>query len=394
MRSLLRKRLVLFITLMSVIFIVYHIRKTSNQLDIPPLKKSYVNKGKNILLGPFTSKTYRHHSEHSVTFATHTSMKNFYKLQTIMLVWKSPISVTIWAHGDLTRLVELIYMLTESCSGVHHLSISVLIPADQPHDVDVTSLDWHTILQPDSSVCGQRSLHNRFYQLRAADTKQNYNGNGVPYPNNRLRNYALRNVITAYSLTGDIDLLPSLNMDQLLADYIHGEPPGRKHALVIPVFESQQSQTSQWTVGRLIHQWQEGRVRQFYVETCPQCQGPTQYQNWIKKNSEAKMGDPITRTPLVYKPGWEPFVVLQTASHPKFDERFEQFGYNRMSMLCELHMTEFKFYALSHVFLVHDGFKTEEGFHADKDRELKRNEKLYLEFQQELIRRLGTSRRC
>lgn len=346
------------------------------------------------MVGPFKSKQKNELGNHSVTFVTHTSLKNLYKLQVLALVWKSPISVAVWASGDLNKLIELCYLITNSCAGQGLITITILIPTDQHYSVDVNQIDWKPILHPDEHTCSQRELHNRYYTLRAMDSHHNYESSDkIPYPNNKLRNVALSQVETAYALTADIDILPSMLLDDNIMRFLHRFPMKPQTALVIPVFESQHVQINQWNIERLLQEYNLGKVRPFYIETCPQCQGPTQYDNWIGRQSDSST-TLFNPSLVTYKPGWEPFVVLKTAQHPEFDERFQQFGYNRMSMICELHMSGYEFYVLDKVFLMHDGFKVEEGFHAEKDNELKHNEDLYMIFRQELGQKLGTSRTC
>jgi len=395
LRKLSKKKTVAF-GLACILILWYNLYfPLQNKWQIPVLKKSFINKGAHVLYGPFRSDTYDSaHSNHSITFATHTTLKNFYYLQIISLVWKSPISVTVWAQGDITELVELVYLLVQSCAARRSLSVCILVPADRAHSVEVSRVDWQQINSPSSFTCSQRNLHNKFYSLRAQDPYQNYNSKNLPYPNNYLRNLALHQVKTSHVLVSDIDLMPSVNFDQQFMKYLHGLEDQRVHGsvLVVPVFESSVSQSNQWTIPRLLSEWRSSKVRPFYTETCPQCQGPTQYSKWLDRQS--RDGAVMSATYVPYVPGWEPFVILKTSLHPRYDERFQQFGYNRMSLICELHVSGKEFLVLDSIFLVHDGFKTEDGFHEDKDFELRDNEKLYSQFRSELATKYNTKRHC
>ena len=65
---------------------------------------------------------------------------------------------------------------------------------------------------------------------------------------------------------------------------------------------------------------------------------------------------PLSRSHQVaYHDPWEPFYISRTADTPQFDERFKQYGFNRISQICEMHMAGFSFRVLQAGFLVHHG---------------------------------------
>ena len=50
---------------------------------------------------------------------------------------------------------------------------------------------------------------------------------------------------------------------------------------------------------------------------------------------------------------WEPFYI-SSRNVPLFDERFKQYGFDRIEQICELHIAGYKFPVLNNAFLVHD----------------------------------------
>jgi N-acetyllactosaminide beta-1,3-N-acetylglucosaminyltransferase len=63
--------------------------------------------------------------------------------------------------------------------------------------------------------------------------------------------------------------------------------------------------------------------------------------------------------------------------------------------VCELHVAGYKFSVLDNAFLVHQGFKTPDSFHAEKDEDQERNRLLFRQFKTELRERYPeSSRRC
>ena len=92
---------------------------------------------------------------------------------------------------------------------------------------------------------------------------------------------------------------------------------------------------------------------------------------------------------------WEPFFIT-LSSAPLYDERFRQYGFNRISQVREMWLAGFDFEVLSLGFVAHAGFKRVEqgGFHDEKDAENDRNRERYREFKRDLKERYGTARRC
>lgn len=61
-----------------------------------------------------------------------------------------------------------------------------------------------------------------------------------------------------------------------------------------------------------------------------------------------------------------------------------QYGFNRISQVCETHTAGYDFVVLNNAFLIHHGFKTRDGFHSAKDEENNRNRDLFRTFKKEL----------
>ncbi|CAG5098128.1 Oidioi.mRNA.OKI2018_I69.XSR.g15393.t1.cds [Oikopleura dioica] len=81
---------------------------------------------------------------------------------------------------------------------------------------------------------------------------------------------------------------------------------------------------------------------------------------------------------------WEPFYIARR-SVPLFDERFKQYGFDRIEQICELHVAGYRFSVLNNAFLVHDGWK--EAHAAARMTETFRNWVLFhFHFQQALLK--------
>ncbi|NXX16697.1 B4GA1 glucuronyltransferase, partial [Podargus strigoides] len=158
---------------------------------------------------------------------------------------------------------------------------------------------------------------------------------------------------------------------------------------VLPAFEVRAGTRVPGTKAELLRLWASGDARPFYGALCPRCQAPTDYGRWralppgprLRVAYEAPWRDP-----------WEPFYV-GTHGVPQFDERFLQYGFNRISQACELHVAGFRFAVLDGAFVVHRGFKEPGGFHGGREAELRRNRELYRAFRSGLRHRYPASPR-
>ncbi|XP_061204607.1 LOW QUALITY PROTEIN: beta-1,4-glucuronyltransferase 1 [Neopsephotus bourkii] len=169
-------------------------------------------------------------------------------------------------------------------------------------------------------------------------------------------------------------------------------PPWTQVLFVLPAFEVRLGTPIPGTKAELRRLWGTGDARPFYGALCPRCQAPTDYGRWwalpptphLRVAYEAPWRDP-----------WEPFYVGPAHGVPPFDERFLQYGFNRISQACELHVAGFRFAVLDGAFVVHGGFKEASGFHGGRGAEQHRNRLLFRRFRADLGQRYpGSPRRC
>ena len=70
-----------------------------------------------------------------------------------------------------------------------------------------------------------------------------------------------------------------------------------------------------------------------------------------------------------------------------------QYGFNRISQVCETHISGFNFHVLDNAYLIHRGMKDRSNFHMSKDAENSRNRDLYRAFKIELKSKYQNSKR-
>jgi len=71
-----------------------------------------------------------------------------------------------------------------------------------------------------------------------------------------------------------------------------------------------------------------------------------------------------------------------------------QYGFNRISQLCDLHTRGLDFVVLYDAFLLHVGFKEANAFHGRKDEENQLNRVLYRKFKKEKLQTAIKGRHC
>ncbi|ESO03937.1 hypothetical protein HELRODRAFT_172968 [Helobdella robusta] len=222
---------------------------------------------------------------------------------------------------------------------------------------------------------------------------ENYHWKECDYPNNLLRNVAESSCSTAFKLVLDIDIFPSANLHKAFGEMIEKHPlyisQAQKLAYIVPVFETESPEEllSIKSKERLLRSVRLNRTRQFYVAVCAKCQRATNYKKWLelKVSSDLKGAYEI-----IWEPSYEPFYILPSTA-PSYDERFSQYGFNRVSHACELHVSGYRFIVLNNAFLVHDTFKLQTSFHSDKRDDELINRVKYQKFKEDLLQKYSTS---
>ncbi|KFZ51147.1 N-acetyllactosaminide beta-1,3-N-acetylglucosaminyltransferase, partial [Antrostomus carolinensis] len=128
---------------------------------------------------------------------------------------------------------------------------------------------------------------------------------------------------------------------------------------VLPAFEVRAGTRVPRTKVELRELWDSGDARPFYGTLCPRCQHPTDYGRWwaLPPTSELRVAyevpcqlppdygrwwalPPTSELRVAYevpwRDPWEPFYVGSTRGVPPFDERFLQYGFNRISQVTSL----------------------------------------------------------
>lgn len=161
---------------------------------------------------------------------------------------------------------------------------------------------------------------------------------------------------------------------------------------VVPAFEALESIQMPRTKDELVALLSNNEARPFYMELCHKCHKHTDYETWVKAPATGNRLEVLYQ--ITWKDPWEPFYFAHN-SVPLYDERFRQYGFNRISQACELHVAGYTFAVLNNAFLVHRGLKLPSSFHSEKSRDLERNRLNFRQFKSELKEKYKDSpRRC
>ncbi|KAM4721676.1 beta-1,4-glucuronyltransferase 1 [Rhinophrynus dorsalis] len=324
-----------------------------------------------------------------VALASHASLSNLGHLQELVQRWEGRISLALFASSVMQAKLAtmLTYALAQLCPSVRQRVSFHLV---------CQSGDMATFpeLEDRNEFASLHTCQAVFDKASAMGTNVvNYAGN-TSYPNNLLRNVARAGIGNAnFVLVVDIDMVPS---EGLRSGFLNLVARGiEAHTVfVVPAFEIRHTRRLPGTKEELLRLYQVGEVRAFYEELCPRCQAPTNYSRWInlpEKEGAAKLGVAYV---VEWRDPWEPFYIGGT-DVPAYDERFKQYGFNRISQACELNMAGFSFAVLDSAFLLHKGHKLPGDFHSQKEAENRRNRQLFRGFKEELKARYpGSPRHC
>ncbi|XP_076018539.1 beta-1,4-glucuronyltransferase 1 [Genypterus blacodes] len=323
-----------------------------------------------------------------LSLATHTTINNLHHLGSLLERWQNPLSVAIFAHGqDVKFATALVYALSFFCPQIEALvDFHLVCLSGEIASFPEQDREHFAGLEDCASVFSRLETHR--------DQSKNYDISGnISYPNNLLRNVARSGTESSYILVIDMDMVPSADLHQQFLEMITKRESASDEVFVLPAFEIRHAKKIPATKAELVQLYQVGEVRPFYEELCPRCQAPTNYSQWVNSHVRGAGTLAVAYT-LTWVDPWEPFYI-GPRSVPLYDENFKQYGFNRISQACELHVAAYRFSVLSSAFVVHRGFKIQGEFHSRKDEENKRNRVLFRNFKEGLKTKYPSStRRC
>lgn len=270
---------------------------------------------------------------HDVTLATQCTSNHLHYVVRLTENWQGPVSVAVFTYDEdfLYTVHAILYFHLCHLPVLKHVTFHLSFPKDRsPEDV-ARLLD---------AVEGRFTCSKPPEPARNETLRNYVVGKGIPYPIGTLRNVALKNVRTTHVLNHDMDLMPSLNLrSSFIRDIPDKVPPSSNHsgssklAYIVPAVELNRevvAATAPLNKSALLEAWSRQETRPFWVEECPKCQWPTDYERWTGLPLSGNLGVAYT---VPYQPEWEPYYIASASSLPLFDGRFKQFGVDRQSQV-------------------------------------------------------------
>jgi hypothetical protein len=193
---------------------------------------------------------------------------------------------------------------------------------------------------------------------------------GGEYPINILRNMAVKLVNTSHYLVIDVDLVPSVGLEQLILHEDMGQwLVHPRMALVVPVFEFSSDvrcpDTSSECVSLLPASFQElsacmeqQRCQVHHQIFSNTSHSTTDHKHWLSPNLKKGTYPILCFDSIRY----EPYVVLpHLPDTPKYNDRFVGHGQNKIQFITHLRYVGFNFRVLARGFLFHQAHQMSAG---------------------------------
>ena len=167
-----------------------------------------------------------------VTLATQSSVDRLHWLAHSSKTWSGPISVAVFVPDQEFDIAQAYISFLRSCFQPvrDNVVFSLVHPMQKPpRSAGIETTNWLFPCSDPGSVL--TSLTRKVFTRDYAAWRTGYN-----YPQNHLRNIARENSMTYYTMSLDVDIIPSPGMAKPLSMFLNGNTCS-KCAFVIPTYE-------------------------------------------------------------------------------------------------------------------------------------------------------------
>eukprot|EP00164_Ancoracysta_twista_P004493 GFYU01006059.1.p1 GENE.GFYU01006059.1~~GFYU01006059.1.p1 ORF type:complete len:1060 (+),score=309.18 GFYU01006059.1:150-3329(+) len=256
-----------------------------------------------------------------ITIVTQLTLSRFERLNNMAKAWEGPMSACVFVSDKDKELAQLSDLLK-----------------DPKNAAAAKYIDFHVVYK----------IEDR------------------PYPVNTLRNIAIEQVKTSVMYLLDVDMITSHTMavyrdiywklqerdiNRRAVDPKLTSTNAKTHPrllLITPAFESdlpvEKFPKSKDSLREAVR---DGHVQQVAIFNCFGCHSPARYRYWMSEES-----DTVESYPATFNWYFEPF-YLGPSTMEMYDERFEGYGNDKMSMVLELVVAGYQFEVLTNVFIIH-----------------------------------------
>ncbi|KAF4528248.1 hypothetical protein B566_EDAN014406 [Ephemera danica] len=258
-----------------------------------------------------------------VALATQCSVRHLPLIAELAMRWQGAVSVAVFAETrELGAALWGVARLRSCYPAVrHNVSFQLVTPLGAAGD--------HAPILPPPEAATSCDVP----VPQEASMAPNYAHTRAPYPVNLLRNVARRAVQAEYVLLVDADMLPSYQLRERFHRFatksrlFRDSQRDDKTVYVVPAFEARQGAVVPRDKAELLALSESGQLRPFYFELCWKCQVHTDYEAWQREPPGPGLA-PLFE--VLWKDPWEPFYIARNSA-PLYDERFKQYGFNRIS---------------------------------------------------------------
>ena len=318
--------------------------------------------------------------EKDITLISQCSVDNLHYLINTAERWRGPIAIAVFAPmNDAILSVYAIDALRRCYPMIRELVTFHLV---------YPSIKYPEYLEdpPDGLISTECQEVTETLQNMGRTNYENIGG--ILYPHNVLRNVARYKMETELIFLIDIDTLPTLNARDLFLQFANeadmwGENKEllEKTVYITPAWEVPNGVDVPNDKEELLELLEHERTRPFHNETCWYCHKTTRYEDWVQIPMTTKLAIAYE---VDWEKSWEPYYISRK-DIPMHDERFKQYGYDRISQICELYMADYKFFVLDNLFTVHQGYKMLADVSLSRNLENRKNFLLFEErFQPEM----------
>ncbi|RWS31574.1 uncharacterized protein B4U80_07653 [Leptotrombidium deliense] len=171
------------------------------------------------------------------------------------------------------------------------------------------------------------------------------------YPINKMRNAAIKQVKTKYSLILDADFQPSPDLKKYFSFLISKMNDTKKVAFVVPAFEYMEQPKKEDEIPKKKEELMQlimrddPLVQPFRISESVDSHKLTNYWKWYISNRPYYV--------FGYSDKYEPYLILENQHLPLFDEQFTGYGMNKVTHTTELFAAGYKFLVFSNAWTIH-----------------------------------------
>ena len=200
----------------------------------------------------------------AVCLATQSSLDRLYWLSHVAQQWRGAISVSVFLENDQVTYFRHVIRHLQRCHAELLFSIAFHVVTGRPADTSRQS----PIGVADQLNCTTATQDMEQLLKNRPELSRKWTVEGKAYPQNLMRNVARKGCPADYVLLVDVDVIPSYNMAQDIAQFLDQSPVAdcAKCAFVVPTYELDLSAPFPANKSQLLLLENQGRAQPFHLK--------------------------------------------------------------------------------------------------------------------------------